>query len=180
MNHSLFCRNNRTVFSSDNKAELFPSWFDLSLPYDPASANGRLPHLFASVRILNQVIRAERALLILRRREALAGSPKWVSDGPRPGLLYPVSHGPDSDGRGPAPVPVEPGFLESFGTEEERRWASKRIVLAGFSQGSVVSLMTALSGEFPLGGVAVFSGFLPMRWELPKVSSSFSFPEILP
>ncbi|GAA5950830.1 hypothetical protein JCM3765_004604 [Sporobolomyces pararoseus] len=170
--------NNRTVFTSQTTSELHPSWFDLSLPYDPASANGRLPHLFASVRILNQIIRAERALLILRRREALAGGPQWVSEGPRPGLVYTASHGPDADGRRAGPVPVEPGFLESFGTEEERRWASKRIVLAGFSQGSVVSLMTALSGEYPLGGVAVFSGFLPMRWELPKLMSDLETKDI--
>ncbi|GAA5896481.1 uncharacterized protein JCM6883_006919 [Sporobolomyces salmoneus] len=171
--------NNRTVLNSENGTELCPSWFDLSLPYDPTSANGRLPNLFASVRLLNQIIRAERALLILRRRETLANHrPVWVSEGPRAGLGYPASYGPDTEGRGMAPVPVEPGFLESFGTEEERRWASKRIVLAGFSQGAVVALMTALSGEYPLGGVAVFSGFLPMRWELPTLISDLETKDV--
>ncbi|GAA6013639.1 hypothetical protein JCM11491_002736 [Sporobolomyces phaffii] len=169
--------NNRTVLSTENHSEIWPSWFDLALPYDPTSANGRLPHLFASVRILNQIIRAERALLIVRRREALAGQ-KWMSEGPRAGLAYLSSHGPDADGRRAGPVPVEAGFLEEFGTDEERRWASKRIILAGFSQGSVVSLMTALSGEYPLGGVAVFSGFLPMRWELPKLMSDLETRDV--
>jgi len=83
-----------------------------------------------------------------------------------------LKYGPKGDGRGQAPKPVDPKELDSFGTEEERKWASKRIVLAGFSQGSVVAMLAALTGESTLGGVAVFSGFLPMRWELPKVSEN--------
>lgn len=84
---------------------------------------------------------------------------------------YSSNHGPSMDGRGEKKeVFEESGEMDKFGTEEERKWASKRIVLAGFSQGSVVTLLAALTGEYALGGVAVFSGFLPMRWELSKVS----------
>ncbi|GAA5940324.1 uncharacterized protein JCM15063_002600 [Sporobolomyces koalae] len=160
--------NNRTLLGPNAPREAYPSWFDLTLPYAPTSAGGRLPHLFSSVRLLNQIIRAERALLILRRREALEGK-HWKSEGPSGKTGYHVSRGPRADGRAESAEPIEPGELETFGTDEERRWASKRIVVAGFSQGSVVSLLAALTAEYPLGGVAVFSGFLPMRHELPQL-----------
>lgn len=40
---------------------------------------------------------------------------------------------------------------------------SERIFLAGFSQGGVISLYTALSSDMPLAGVIVLSGYLALR-----------------
>lgn len=55
-------------------------------------------------------------------------------------------------------------------TKEEQEWASKRILIGGFSQGGVMSLLTGLTHENKLGGIVVFSGMLPVRHLLPEVS----------
>ena len=39
---------------------------------------------------------------------------------------------------------------------------SRRILVAGFSQGGALALAAAFKCRLPLGGVAVFSGFLPL------------------
>ncbi|MBN2646406.1 MAG: carboxylesterase [Thiotrichales bacterium] len=41
-------------------------------------------------------------------------------------------------------------------------WASSNIVLAGFSQGGVIALHAALSGQFELAGVIALSTYCPM------------------
>lgn len=61
---------------------------------------------------------------------------------------------------------------EGFGTPGERKRAMKRIFLSGFSQGSVVSLLTAFTHPETLGGVVVLSGFLPVRTDLARVRFS--------
>ena len=61
------------------------------------------------------------------------------------------------------------------GTNEEREWATKRIIIGGFSQGGVMSLLAGLTNEERLGGVFVVSGMLAMRDLLPEVSSLSHF-----
>ncbi|KAL8283697.1 hypothetical protein RQP46_005492 [Phenoliferia psychrophenolica] len=56
-----------------------------------------------------------------------------------------------------------------IGTKAEREWASSRIVLAGFSQGAVMALYTALTLEDRLAGVVVLSGFLPLRSQIASL-----------
>jgi phospholipase/carboxylesterase len=46
--------------------------------------------------------------------------------------------------------------------EEARGISSNNIILAGFSQGAVIALITALGFTKPLGGVLALSGYLPM------------------
>jgi len=50
----------------------------------------------------------------------------------------------------------------------------RRIVLSGFSQGAVISLLTVYASTRRLGGAAALSGYLPLqsRWqsELPRVN----------
>ncbi|GAA5890330.1 hypothetical protein JCM8208_002781 [Rhodotorula glutinis] len=58
---------------------------------------------------------------------------------------------------------------EEVGTRAEREWGSRRIILAGFSQGAVMSLLVGLTHQERLGGVIVFSGFLPLRDEMAKL-----------
>lgn len=58
---------------------------------------------------------------------------------------------------------------ETFGLPDERLRAMKRIFVAGFSQGSVVSLLTAFTHPEEVGGVIVLSGFLPVRTDLARV-----------
>lgn len=45
--------------------------------------------------------------------------------------------------------------------EQEHGTASDRIVLAGFSQGAAMSLITGLCSQKPLAGILALSGFLP-------------------
>ncbi|GEM06574.1 acyl-protein thioesterase 1 [Rhodotorula toruloides] len=56
-----------------------------------------------------------------------------------------------------------------FGTEEEKDWASKRIVVTGFSQGGVLALLVALTHERMLAGALVLSGYLPVREDLSRL-----------
>lgn len=51
---------------------------------------------------------------------------------------------------------------------------TKRIVIAGFSQGGAVALQTALRSEFTLGGCVALSTWLPLRDNYPKALSSSS------
>ncbi|GAA5974031.1 hypothetical protein JCM11641_008223 [Rhodosporidiobolus odoratus] len=144
----------RPVTARDGK--LHPAWFDIDrFPYDPNDRDDE--GLFSSVRGINRVIAEERALLIrnLRRR----GGGAALSSGPRVGEGYSTDIGPDG----------EDGHAVEFGTSEERTWASKRIVLAGFSQGSVVTLLAGLTHPEQLAGLVVFSGFLPLRENLSKL-----------
>jgi len=49
---------------------------------------------------------------------------------------------------------------------------SKRIVIGGFSQGATMALLTGLTSERGLGGVAVLSGYLPLRNKFKSMISS--------
>jgi lysophospholipase-1 len=46
---------------------------------------------------------------------------------------------------------------------------SSRVILGGFSQGATMSLLTGLTGERKLGGLAVLSGWLPLRKKFKSV-----------
>jgi phospholipase/carboxylesterase len=50
--------------------------------------------------------------------------------------------------------------------EQARGIASRRIVLAGFSQGCAMSLAAGLRHAHPLGGIAGLSGYLPLAGSL--------------
>lgn len=47
--------------------------------------------------------------------------------------------------------------------------AASRIVLGGFSQGGAMSLLTGLTSERKLGGLAILSGWLPLQNKLKAV-----------
>lgn len=47
---------------------------------------------------------------------------------------------------------------------------STRIVLGGFSQGAAMTLLTGLTTERKLGGLAVLSGYLPLADKMKAVS----------
>ncbi|KAG5440241.1 hypothetical protein PCANB_001811 [Pneumocystis canis] len=54
--------------------------------------------------------------------------------------------------------------LQHFITQEvEQGILSERIIIGGFSQGSVISLLTGLTSERKLGGIIGLSGYLPLR-----------------
>lgn len=48
---------------------------------------------------------------------------------------------------------------------------ANRIIIGGFSQGGAMSLLTGLTSERKLGGVAVMSGWLPLRHKFQAVCS---------
>ncbi|GAA5826190.1 hypothetical protein JCM11251_007201 [Rhodosporidiobolus azoricus] len=121
-----------------------PGWFDMhTVPYDTREDHDD-DALFSSARAINALIVKERALLIQRRRRlssAMGGKEELVSE-----------------------------EYASYGTEEERKWASKRIVLSGFSQGGALSLLTGLTHEYELGGLAVLSTFLPLKEYISRLT----------
>ncbi|GAA6040747.1 hypothetical protein JCM8097_003277 [Rhodosporidiobolus ruineniae] len=146
----------RVVSAFPNKE--VPAWFDIRhFPYDPNDRD--YDNLFASVRAINRVIAEERALLIRNLRRRGGGAALGVSSGPKVGEGYATSLGPDG----------EDGADEHFGTKEEREWASKRIVLAGFSEGAVVTLLAGLTHRERLGGLVAFSAFLPLREDMSRL-----------
>lgn len=61
--------------------------------------------------------------------------------------------------------------------EMDRGVTSEHIFLAGFSQGAVIALLTALSSSKPLGGVIALSGYLPHLEQLPR--STYKMPIFL-
>lgn len=52
----------------------------------------------------------------------------------------------------------------------------ERIVLAGFSQGGAMSLMTGLTVGKKLGGLAILSGWLPIQEKIKSVSLPMQCP----
>ncbi|HVE44851.1 MAG TPA: carboxylesterase [Gammaproteobacteria bacterium] len=56
-------------------------------------------------------------------------------------------------------IQIVNGYIQK---EVERGMASHNIVLAGFSQGAVISLCAGLTHKEPLGGIIALSGYLPM------------------
>jgi lysophospholipase-1 len=71
----------------------------------------------------------------------------------------------------------ETGMLDSVGKitelikyEMANGIEPSRIVLGGFSQGATMSLLTGLTGEHRLAGLAVLSGWLPLRNKFKEVS----------
>ncbi|KZW04197.1 Phospholipase/carboxylesterase [Exidia glandulosa HHB12029] len=48
----------------------------------------------------------------------------------------------------------------------------ERIVVGGFSQGSVVSLLVALTGPLKLGGLVVASGYMPLASKIKEMATS--------
>lgn len=55
--------------------------------------------------------------------------------------------------------------------EISRGVPSKNIVLAGFSQGAVIAMMTGITYEAPLAGIIALSGYLPLADQLFKRAS---------
>lgn len=47
---------------------------------------------------------------------------------------------------------------------------ASRIVLGGFSQGATMSLLSGLTGSHQLAGIAVLSGWVPLRHKFKEVS----------
>lgn len=56
---------------------------------------------------------------------------------------------------------------------------ASRIVLGGFSQGGAMSLLTGLTSERKLGGVAVLSGWLPLHKKFKGVRVLVCFDSML-
>jgi predicted esterase len=51
-----------------------------------------------------------------------------------------------------------------------------RVVLMGFSQGSVVSCLAGLTSERKVAGIAVLSGYLPMHGKIASVRALARIP----
>ncbi|KAK6355379.1 hypothetical protein TWF696_004488 [Orbilia brochopaga] len=63
-------------------------------------------------------------------------------------------------------------IIQKIITEQvEQGIDSKRIILGGFSQGGVMSLLTGLTSEMQLGGIVALSSYLPIRNQLPAMIS---------
>lgn len=135
---------------------MVPAWFDiLGFPYDN-SVDEDPKNLYQSARLISTIINSERDELItaLRERGGLDALPE-------PQKLKRV----DGDEE------VEEGEM---GTRAEKVWASSRIILSGFSQGSVMTLLTGLTTRHRLAGLIAMSSFMPLRRTLRSVSNDFS------
>ena len=66
---------------------------------------------------------------------------------------------------------------EIISEEVDNGIPASRIVLGGFSQGGAMSLLTGLTSERKLAGLAVLSGWVPLR-EKFKAVRFFFFPLI--
>ncbi|KAG0002969.1 hypothetical protein BGZ79_001966 [Entomortierella chlamydospora] len=54
---------------------------------------------------------------------------------------------------------------------EENKTPANRIILGGFSQGSALSILTGLTFEYPLAGIAALSGYVPLYKTLMGMTS---------
>lgn len=73
----------------------------------------------------------------------------------------------------------EPGMLQSAGSlgqllsaELDAGIPSERIVMCGFSQGGAMSFLIGLTTTRRLGGIAVLSGWLPLKDKIKAVGST--------
>ena len=73
----------------------------------------------------------------------------------------------------------EPGMLRSVrsinelvAAEVDAGIPADRIIVGGFSQGGVMSLLTGLTSERKLGGVVVMSSWLPLKAKFKAVSTN--------
>lgn len=136
-------------------AEVY-AWFDmLGFPYDNAVDEDPV-NLYSSARLINTVLTMERDELVrnLRRRGGIASLPEEER------ARFEMGKAGEQEEEG------------EFGTVAEKKWASGRIVLSGFSQGSVMTLLTGLTTRHRLAGLVVMSGFMPLRSTLKSVSAS--------
>lgn len=140
---------------------LTSGWFDMHrLPYSYDDDQDE-PGILLGVRKLNAVIRHERDELIRNLRLGRALDSLADDDFDDMGIIDVVVDGTS-------------GEDDEFGTPAERAWAMSRIVLGGFSQGSVVALTTALTSRDRVGGLIALSGFLPLRTKLAHLSADLA------
>ena len=137
------------------EGQLRSAWFDLfSIPdvFTHAEDEGGI---YDSARLVNSVIRTERSKLIkqLRQRGGIN-----VADSAQ---AYAYMN-----------EPLSSEVEHAVETAEEQAWASTRIVLSGFSQGAVLSLVTGLTAENHLAGLILLSGYMPIKARLQTVSLS--------
>lgn len=74
----------------------------------------------------------------------------------------------------------EPGLMKSVTSLEQliaqevknAQIPEESIVIGGFSQGSVISILTGITTTKKLGGVVALSGWVPLNHKIAEVSSS--------
>lgn len=123
-----------------------PSWYALdSFPRD-ATIQEDSDGLYESARLLNSVIRTEQDLLVRQQRHL-------------PPQNTPVAFS----------YKLDHASTVRDVTFEERDLASKQMILAGFSQGGAMSLLTGVTGEHEFAGLAALSAYLPISSQVFKM-----------
>ncbi|KAJ2814073.1 hypothetical protein H4S07_000182 [Coemansia furcata] len=84
--------------------------------------------------------------------------------------LYRIASNKDEAGMNTSMLKIKK-FIES---EINSGIPAGRIVLGGFSQGDAMTLFTGLQSEYRLGGLAVLSGYLPIRDRILKRATDAS------
>jgi len=125
-----------------------PAWYDIASFPDICEPKEDAEAMFASARYLNAVIRRERAHLAREYRAQFGDASKANSTAE----AQPTSN-----------IEADADNSTLHQSEAERKWVSERLVLGGFSQGSVMSLLTGLTAPDQLAGLVVMSGYLPLR-----------------
>ncbi|KAK4054745.1 hypothetical protein OIV83_000669 [Microbotryomycetes sp. JL201] len=139
------------------KGDEQPAWFDMrAWPYD-IETDQDTESMYASTRALNAVIESEIDQLVKRLHER--GGLSTIERIQARETLSTIDTGLselDEESLG-------------LGSTEERAWAASRMVVAGFSQGSVMSLLAGVTNRNRLGGIVLISSFLPLRKTLPSL-----------
>ncbi|KAK4058147.1 hypothetical protein OIO90_000886 [Microbotryomycetes sp. JL221] len=147
-----------SVINNDERS----GWFDMrKWPYD-ITTDQDTEGMFSSARLVNAVIEMEIDELVrsLRKRGGLSAEQRAAS-----------RQFAQSEAGQTLQFEIDKEGLEMFGTLEERIWAASKLVLAGFSQGSVMSLLSGLTSKYRLGGLVLISSFMPLRRTLPSLMS---------
>ncbi|KAJ7462157.1 Phospholipase/Carboxylesterase-domain-containing protein [Mycena latifolia] len=82
-----------------------------------------------------------------------------------------LSFGFDSEEDQPGMLKTSHSLNQLITAEVDAGIPANRIVLGGFSQGGAMSLLTGLTAERKLAGLAILSGWLPLRASLKSMAS---------
>lgn len=121
-----------------------PAWYDIAtLPHLRTIPDIDPEGMIESTQQMNAVIRAEQLELVQSRTAEYQSRDRSVEE-----QAYSYVAGTRT-------------AEEKALTKAERKFVAKSIILAGFSQGSIITQLASLTSEVEVAGIVVMSGYLP-------------------